>query len=104
MEATAGQDLQLAADSGEQIRQHAAVRAAAAPLSDLVSDLVDEHLGPMSHTGSIRGCGEPRAGAEAPQRWPFGIAIATRGRGCSRAAGHREAGADSRVRRAGPDA
>jgi hypothetical protein len=55
MEATARQNLQLAAGLGEQVHQHAAVRAAA----DLLSGLVDEALGPMSHLGSIRGCGEP---------------------------------------------
>ena len=66
MEATARQNLQLAADLGEQVHQHAAVRAAADPLSDLVSDLVDETLGPMSHLGSIRGCGEPSRRSASP--------------------------------------
>ena len=53
MEATARQNLQFAADPGEHVCQQAAVRAAAAPLRDLLSDLVDETLGPMSHPGSI---------------------------------------------------
>jgi hypothetical protein len=53
MEATARQNLQLAADPGEQVCHHAAVRAATAPLSDLLKDLVEETLGPMSHPGSI---------------------------------------------------
>ena len=53
MEATARQNLQLAADPGEHVYQQAAVRAAAASLRDLVSNLVDETLGPMSHPGSI---------------------------------------------------
>jgi hypothetical protein len=53
MEATARQNIQLAADPGEHVYQHAAARAATDPLSDLVSDLVDETLGPMSHLGSI---------------------------------------------------
>ena len=52
MEATARQNLQLAADLGEHVYQPAAVRAAADPLSDLGA-LVDENLGPMSHPGSI---------------------------------------------------
>jgi hypothetical protein len=53
LEAAARQNLQLAAGLGEHVYQHAAVGAAAAALGDLVSDLVDEHLGPMSHLGSI---------------------------------------------------
>jgi hypothetical protein len=49
MEATARQNLQLAAGLGEHVYQHAAVR----PATDLLSGLVDETLGPMSHLGSI---------------------------------------------------
>jgi len=48
-EATARQNLQLAASLGGQVHQQAAVRVAA----DLLSDLVDEALSPMSHLGSI---------------------------------------------------
>jgi hypothetical protein len=55
LKATARQNLQLFARLGKQVDQHATIRAAADPLSGLV----DEALGPMSHLGSIRGCGEP---------------------------------------------
>ena len=48
MEATTRQNLQLAASLGEQVHQHAAIRAAADPLGGLVN----ETLGPMSHPGS----------------------------------------------------
>jgi hypothetical protein len=46
-------NIQLAADPGKHVYQHAAVRAAAAALRDLASNVIDENLGPMSHTGSI---------------------------------------------------
>ncbi len=49
MEATARQNLQLVANPAEHVYQPAAVMAA----TDLLSDLVDETLGPMSHPGSI---------------------------------------------------
>jgi len=49
MKAAAGQELQLAAGLGKQVHQHSAVRAAA----DLLGDLIDEALRPMSHLGSI---------------------------------------------------
>jgi hypothetical protein len=49
MKATARQNLQLAAGLGKQVHQRAAVRAAA----DLLGDLIDEALRPMSHLGSI---------------------------------------------------
>ena len=63
MEATARQNLQLAADLGERVHHHAAVRAAAASLSDLVerprrrASRTNVRI-PGEYTSE---CGEPRA-------------------------------------------
>lgn len=52
MKATAGQNLQFVANPDGHFCNQAAVSVAAAK-RDLVSDLIDEALGPMSHLGSI---------------------------------------------------